>query len=1383
MRPKTSSLLAFLLFAASTLCFGANTWTVTSTADDGSAGTLRWAVGQSQIGDTILFNLTYPATIALSNFDLVINHSLTITGPGSSKLTIDSTNNHNGYRAFSVTSGTVLISGLKLTGGRGKASDSTTDGEGGAIYNAATLSLNDVTVSSNKVGAQGNGGGGIYNSGTLTLTGCTVTGNQAGATTFQFDQSNNPIVVRGGGIQNRGSLTVSNSTISNNFAHEGGGIWTNGTQFSVSGSTFSGNQAGVGVSTTLNLEGGGIYLKSTQANSTVSNSTFVNNQGKIYGGAMTIWPGGQFSVSVSDSTFSGNTAPGGGGAGGAFSVENGTLIVKNNLLYDPDECHFGNGVLTSLGYNLASDSTCNLTGTNDQQNTAAGLDPAGLQNNGGPTQTVALLSSSPAVDTGSCTDAAGNTVSTDQRGVARPEGTTCDIGAFELDQSSSLVVTNTSDSGPGSLRQAISDANSDANPSDTITFSLTYPATITLTSGVLSIDKNLTIRGPGASNLAISGGSSSSCIINSNGTKECTPPSGGSQIFDIVSGVTASITGVTLENGDNDNGGAVVNYGTLTLGDCVVTQNQSIQGAALNNQSTGTLVLSNCTVSNNTASGIGGGLINFGTATITASTFSSNTALEAGGVFSNGTLTIVNSTFAQNQGNTAVGAIESVGTTHLSNSTLYNNSSPSIGGLFNNQGTLTIKGTLLSKGSVGDNCAVYQGSISSEGGNLSDDTSCTTSFSAPSDLNNIPASLDPNGLQDNGGSTKTVALLANSAAVDAIPPDSCTDADGNAISVDQRGVTRPQGNGCDIGAFELKQTATTTSIASSSNPSTYGQSVTFTATVQSGSGTPSGSVTFYDGQNSLGTATLTSGQASLTTAALTGGQHTVTATFAGGGGFASSTSAPVNQTVNAASTSTAISSSANPSNYGDSVSFTATVSSTVAGTQTGTVTFYDGTTSLGSMPLSSGQAVLSTSSLTGGQHSVTATYSGDANFANSTSTAVTQTVNRASTTTSVISATNPSIYGQPVSFTATVSSTAGTPTGSVYFFDGLFHAISGSISLINGQATFTAIYPPLAVGSHTIYAQYGGGTNFVTSLSSGLSQTVTKAGTTTSLNANPNPATTSQTITLSASVQTQYGVPQGGGSASGTVTFMDGQNKVLGTATLLNGSTALQLTLGQGSHNLTAVYGGDSNNTGSTSPVVVEAVTAPQPSSTTISSSLNPSYVGQSVTFTAAVTPPLATGTVTFMQGQNTLGTRVLNAGQASFTTSTLPAGNLLIVAVYGGDGQYAGSTSASLAQTVNKGTTATSIVSFPNPSIIGQPVTFVAHVTVTSPNGGTPSGMVAFVKGSTVMGTVPLDSTGTAKFPTSSLSLGNNNVKAVYGGSPAYLGSRSAAITQVVNF
>ena len=214
-------------------------------------------------------------------------------------------------------------------------------------------------------------------------------------------------------------------------------------------------------------------------------------------------------------------------------------------------------------------------------------------------------------------------------------------------------------------------------------------------------------------------------------------------------------------------------------------------------------------------------------------------------------------------------------------------------------------------------------------------------------------------------------------------------------------------------------------------------------------------------------------------------------------------------------------SSNNPSIIGTAVTFTASVTSPVTGTLTGTVTFQDGASALGTGTLSGGTATFTTSGLTAGTHSITAIYGGDANFAGSTSPVLTQTVNKAASSTSVASSNNPSISGTAVTFTATVTSSAtGTPTGTVTFQDGASALGTGTLS--GGTATFTT--SGLTAGTHSITAIYGGDANFAGSTSPVLTQTVADF----SLSASPTAAsaTAGSTSTYAITITPQGGFSQ-----------------------------------------------------------------------------------------------------------------------------------------------------------------------------------------------------------------------------------------------------------------
>ncbi len=484
----------------------------------------------------------------------------------------------------------------------------------------------------------------------------------------------------------------------------------------------------------------------------------------------------------------------------------------------------------------------------------------------------------------------------------------------------------------------------------------------------------------------------------------------------------------------------------------------------------------------------------------------------------------------------------------------------------------------------------------------------------------------------------------------------------------------------------VNQSATSSSVSSSANPSVFGQNITLTATVVStapGAGTPTGDVTFMDGSTTLGTGTLDgSGQATLSTSALSVGSHSITVVYGGDTNFVTSTSSALTQTVNQAATSSSVSASANPSVFGQSITFTATVAASAPGSgiPTGTVTFMDGSTTLGTGTLNgSGQITLGTSALSVGSHSITIVYAGDTDFTTSTSSALTQTVNQSATSSSVSSSANPSVFGQNVTLTATVVATApgaGIPTGDVTFMDGSTTLGTGTLDG-SGQATLST--SALSIGSHSITVVYAGDTNFTTSTSSALTQTVNQAATASSVSSSVNPSVFGQSVTFTATVTANA---PGSGIPTGTVTFKDGST-TLGSGTL-DGSGQTTFTtsaLLAGSHSITVVYGGDTDFTTSTSSALTQTVN-PSATSSSVSSSVNPAVFGQSITFTATVTATapgsgIPTGTVTFMDGSTTLGTGTLDgSGQTTLSTSALTVGSHSITVVYGGDANFATSTS-----------------------------------------------------------------------------------------------------------
>jgi CSLREA domain-containing protein len=328
--------------------------------------------------------------------------------------------------------------------------------------------------------------------------------------------------------------------------------------------------------------------------------------------------------------------------------------------------------------------------------------------------------------------------------------------------------------GKCSLREAIINANSNnqsgssdcpagsSTGADTITFSLASSSTIWLNSALPIITD---IAG-----LTIDGGQASITI------------SGGNEVR--VFGVDGKLTlkNLTVSDGfTSGSGGALNVYGQVEVINTTFSQNRAHFGGAIINQ--GTLKVSNSTFSLNDATAAdGGGIYGFGSLTVTNSTFYLNSAVGKGG---------------------GIAHTSDVVPITVTNSTFSNNSAFQGGGIFNSTsgGTATLSNTIVANNPTGENCI---GPVTDGGYNIDDGTTCgfsTANNSKPS----IDPKLDPGGLQNNGGPTKTIALLKGSPAIDAIPKGQSGCATTTApITTDQRGVKRPQGTGCDIGSYEKK---------------------------------------------------------------------------------------------------------------------------------------------------------------------------------------------------------------------------------------------------------------------------------------------------------------------------------------------------------------------------------------------------------------------------------------------------------------------------------------------------------------------------------------------------------------------------------------------------
>jgi uncharacterized repeat protein (TIGR01451 family) len=437
--------------------------------NDSGVGSLRQAIANATAGDTITLSIT--GTIALTSGRLTITNDLTIAGPGAASLTISG---NNASQIFGVFGATVVLSGVTMSGGDAGG------GQGGGIENWGTLTLTDSVVTGNNARI----GGGIYSSGTLNLTRSTVSGNTVsqsggglyinGATATLTDStvSGNASLdpagsFAGGGFHiSSGTVNLTRSTVSGNTSGKGGGFWSGG-NLNLTNSTVSGNSATAGI-------GGGIWVGTGTL--TIVNSTITGNSSAMHGGGIfdnsADWhTAGIIDISPNDIT----------------SLVN-TIIAGNTAMEAPD-CY--GGPVTSLGNNLLGrDSFCNYSSAaGDLVGTfGSPIYPSlgSLADNGGPTFTHPLLTGSPAIDAGG--DSAAPPI--DQRGVARPQGSASDIGAFELEVPADLSVVKIDSIDPvtagNKLAYTVIVVNSGPNDAIGVTLTDTLPPGVTFVSSTPS---------------------------------------------------------------------------------------------------------------------------------------------------------------------------------------------------------------------------------------------------------------------------------------------------------------------------------------------------------------------------------------------------------------------------------------------------------------------------------------------------------------------------------------------------------------------------------------------------------------------------------------------------------------------------------------------------------------------------------------------------------------------------------------------------------------------------------------------------------------------------------------------------------------------------------
>ena len=574
---------------------------------------------------------------------------------------------------------------------------------------------------------------------------------------------------------------------------------------------------------------------------------------------------------------------------------------------------------------------------------------------------------------------------------------------------------------------------------------------------------------------------------------------------------------------------------------------------------------------------------------------------------------------------------------------------------------------------------------------------------------------------------------------------------------------------------KLTPTVTLTHSPSATN---FGASITFTATVTGAGATPVGEIIFESTEQSLGSCTLVAGTCSLTYSTLSAGPHEIVAEFGGDDTYLGA-EATITHQVNSLSSASLIADPARTA-IGTPVTLTATFPS--AGSFLGTVVIAEDRVPKGSCTLASSVCTYSYTPTTAANHLMTGTLLGNQTLETATASIYLPVVARISTL-ALTSSSNPAPRLTLVTFTAVLHSSA---TGLVIFEDG--ESQIGSCTLAAGQCSETLSFA--TTGTHQISAEYGGDA-LNSAVTTKMDQVVGIATSTVSLVSDLAGAKYYETINFTATVSDS--------SATGSVEVFDGSTGIK-SCTLASGAcTVFYYRLSVGSHNMTAVYGGDATHAGSTSPVLVQVVGLGS-TTTTMQSSENPFVQAAGLILTATVTSSGvgATGVVQFEDYTTSpeiiLGTCTLSGTTCSLELTTpLPVGARNLRAEYASDGNYAGSISAQYSQVVQDGgvgvglqtakETSTAVISAAPTSVLYlDAFTITAVLTST---GGTPNGTVIVEEelnnqSDQILGSCTLIA-GRCTYTNTTLAVGSHTIYLEYGGTTVYTSAASNRITVVV--